>query len=350
MSIDFDIRVRRGNLDIDVCGSIADCQVLAILGPNGAGKSTVLQALSGLTPIDSGAISCGGDRWDDPSQDVLLTPNERPVGMVFQDYLLFDHMTCLDNVAFGLRARGMKRARVHTQATQILGTVDLASYAHKFPRQLSGGEAQRVALARALVVAPELLLLDEPLAALDVTTRRTVRRDLRKYLAQYSGSVILVTHDPIDAYALADRLMIIEDGKVTHSGTVREVITQPRTQYVADLMGTNLIVGSAQGSVLTTGSTRVIMAERIEGDVFAIIRPQAITLIKNQQSLSSARNSWPCTVTDIENFGERSRISLSGELDLIAEITVSAVSSLQLEVGDRVVAVVKATDIEVFAK
>ena len=229
-----------------------------------------------------------------------------------------------------------------------MGLQDLASRA---PRTLSGGQSQRVALARALVTSPPVLLLDEPLAALDVSTRREIRRELRRHLDQYGGSTILVTHDPLDVYTLADRIVIIENGTITQSGTIEEITTRPRTRYVAELVGNNLVIGTARGTTITSeAGVELSVADSWEGPVLATIRPQAVTVSRSSDALTSSRNSWSTRITGFESSGERVRIHLTGPLDLVAEITTRAVDALELQVGDEVTASVKATELEVYER
>ena len=202
-----------GTFRLDVELTTKSGETVAVLGPNGSGKTTLFRCLAGLLPIDGGRIELDGEPLDDPAHDVFVRPERRPVAVVFQDYLLFPNLTALENVAFGLRARGVAKAEARARATAWLERVGLADHAHHRPRALSGGQAQRVALARALATEPRLLLLDEPLAALDAGTRGDVRRDLRRHLATFDGVRLLVTHDPVDAYALADRVVILEAGQ-----------------------------------------------------------------------------------------------------------------------------------------
>ena len=204
-------------------------EIVALLGPNGAGKSTVLRVLAGLTPIDSGCITIDDSVVDDPAADVFVATDARPVGVVFQDYLLFANMTAVENVAFGLRARGIPRAQARAIAAEWLGRMGLADHAGHRPHQLSGGQAQRVALARALATQPRLLLLDEPLSALDAGTRAEVRGDLRRHLATFEGMRLLVTHDPIAA-SYTDTVLFLADGKL--DGEMNE----PTAQRVLDRM------------------------------------------------------------------------------------------------------------------
>lgn len=348
MSLDAHLVLRLGALNLDVQLQVQPGELVALLGPNGAGKSTALRALAGLVPLDAGHITVDGRRLDDPAEDVMVPPERRPIAMVFQDYLLFQHMSVLDNVAFGLRARGSSKAVAETAARQWLQRVDVADHADRRPGTLSGGQAQRVALARALATSPRLLLLDEPLAALDAATRSAVRRDLRQFLGSFEGMRLMVTHDPVDAYALADRVAIIESGRIVQAGTLAQVAAHPRSRYVAELVGVNLITGVVAEGTLTTGSgARVVVADAAPGPAYAIIRPQSVTLSRAAPEGSSARNSWPGTVIDVDRLGDRVRVSLDGAVPLTAEITVAALDDLALRPGDPVTATVKATEIEV---
>jgi molybdate transport system ATP-binding protein len=342
------LAVRLGTLDLDVEFQVQPGEVVALLGPNGAGKSTVLRALAGLAPIDDGRIELDGVVIDEPASGTFTPPERRPVGMVFQDYLLFEHMSVLENVAFGLRARRTPKAQARTEALQWLERVGLADHAPQRPGTLSGGQAQRVALARALATTPRLLLLDEPLAALDVGTRALVRRDLRRLFDGFEGMRLLVTHDPVDAYVLADRVAILEAGRIVQTGTLAEITAHPRSRYVADLVGVNLIAGDVSNGVLTSeNGTRLVVADAAPGASYAVIRPQAVIVSRAAPGGTSARNSWPGTVVDVDLSGDRARLTIDGPLPLTAEITVAALDDLALRPGDHVVATVKATEIEV---
>ena len=345
--------VRRiGTLDLDVELDVRSGELLALLGPNGAGKSTLLRCLAGLDPIDEGVITLDGAVVDDPDADTFVDPEDRSIGFVFQNHLLFEQMTVLENVAFGLRARRVPKVEARRLAGEWLERFGLAEYADQRPRSLSGGQSQRIALARALATDPRLLLLDEPLAALDVGTRATVRRDLRRHLDTFGGMRILVTHDPVDAYALADRVAIIEAGRIVQTGTLAEVTAHPTSRYVADLVGVNLVSGTVVDGVLTTPSgARVVIADAPAGASFATIRPHSISLARastGDGAASSARNAWTGRIADIDRMGGRVRVGIDGPLPLTAEITVEALDALQLHAGDVVVASAKATDIEVY--
>jgi molybdate transport system ATP-binding protein len=349
MSLLATVGVQLGPLDLQVDLAVEQGEVLAILGPNGAGKSTLLRALAGLIPIDSGRIEIDGVVLDDPAANVFVPAERRPIGVVFQDYLLFAHLSAIENVAFGLRARGTTKAVARASARDWLQRVGLHDHASHRPRALSGGQAQRVALARALATDPRLLLLDEPLAALDAGTRGGVRRDLRKHLESFDGMRVLVTHDPVDAYALADRVAILDAGRLVQIGTISEVAAHPRSRYVADLVGTNLVVGNVSGGVLTTADgAHVVVADAQPGRSFAVIRPQGIALSRSAPADSSVRNVWHGVVGDIDRLGDRVRVGVEGSMPLTAEITAAALESMELRPGDQVHAIVKATDIEAY--
>jgi molybdate transport system ATP-binding protein len=349
VSVDAQIKLRLGTLDLEVELEVEPGQLLALLGPNGSGKSTILRCLAGLAPIDDGCIAIDDAVVDQPATGTFVEPEDRSVGVVFQSYLLFEHMSVLENVAYGLRSRKRPKAEARHIAQGWLDRVGLGEYARDRPRALSGGQAQRAALARALATDPRVLLLDEPLAALDAGTRATVRRDLRRHLDTFDGMRILVTHDPVDAYALADRVAILDAGRIVQTGSIADVTARPRSRYVADLVGVNLVTGIVHNGVLTSSAgTSVAIADGIDGPAFVLIRPQAITLTRERPHDSSARNTWPGTIADIDRLGDRVRVRLDGPLALTAEITERALDELHLRPGDAVFATAKATDLECY--
>lgn len=349
MTLAAQMGVQLGTLDLQVEFEVQPGELLALLGPNGAGKSTVLRCLAGLTPIDQGRITVDDLVVDDPRTNTLVEPDQRRIGFVFQDYLLFDHMSVLENVVFGLRARKMAKDDARRIGHEWLERMGLAAYANQRPRTLSGGQAQRTALARALATTPRILLLDEPLAALDAGTRAAVRRDLRHHLETFEGMRLLVTHDPIDAYALADRVAIVDAGRIVQHGTLAEVTAHPRSRYVADLVGVNLVAGEVADGVLTTSTgARVVIADALPGPSFAMIRPHSIALARTPIDGSSTRNTWNGVIAEIDRLGDRARVGVVGQLPLVAEITVAAVDALGLQPGLEISASAKATDIEVY--
>lgn len=347
MSLVADVGVQRGALLLRMSLRVEPGETVAVLGPNGAGKSTLLRCLAGLLPLDEGTIAVDGMVLDDLSNDVLVPPERRPIGVVFQDHLLFPHLTARDNVAFGLRARGVRRVEARTAADGWLDRLGLAACSSARPSELSGGQAQRVALARALATEPRVLLLDEPLAALDASTRVAVRSELRRHLASFDGMRLLVTHDPVDAYALADRVIVLEAGQVVQEGTLSSLAATPRSRFVADLVGVNLVEGVVSDGVLVASSgARVVIADAADGPALAVIRPHSVVVSRRVEE-GSARNRWAATIAGIDQRGDRARLVLEGELPLVAEITVEALEQLGLRPGDEVHAAVKATDIEV---
>lgn len=349
MTLSARIDRRLGSLHLEVEFDVAPGEVLALLGPNGAGKSTVLRCLAGLTALDAGCIVIDDTVVDEPASATFVEPEARPIGVVFQSYLLFEHLSVLENVAFGLRARGVPKAEARRVAHDWIERVGLASYARQRPRALSGGQAQRVALARALATNPRVLLLDEPLAALDASTRSGVRRDLRRHLESFEGMRVLVTHDPVDAYALADRVAVLDGGRIVQTGTLDEVTAHPRSRYVAELVGVNLVSGVVHHGLLTTDrGAEVVVADAADGPSFAVVRTHSITLVRQPSPEASARNAWRCTVADLDRLGDRVRVRLDGPVPLVAEITVAAYDALGLQSGDDVYAAVKATDITVY--
>lgn len=213
------VRRRLGSLDLAVECTVASGTTLAVVGPNGAGKTTLLRIVAGLLALDAGHVRVGGSLWDAPAEGRWLAPEHRSVGFVFQDGALFPHLSVGENVAFGLRCRGVAPARAATVARDWLGRVGLANRFDARPGELSGGQAQRVALARALSYEPDVLLLDEPLSALDAQVRSEMRAVLAEHLGSLPGMRLLVTHDPVDALTLGDRIMVLEDGRVAQQGT-----------------------------------------------------------------------------------------------------------------------------------
>ena len=348
MSLEASVRLTQGPLDLDMELAIGEDEVVALLGPNGAGKTTLLRAVAGLVPFNSGHVSLDGHVLEDAATGRYVPTERRPIGFVFQDYLLFPHLNVLDNVAFGLRSRGMSRGAATEKAVQWLDRVGLKSYAGAKPAELSGGQRQRVALARALAPDPRLLLLDEPLAALDVTTRADVRRDLKRHLASFQGIRLVVTHDPLEAVALADRLIVMEKGHLVQTGTPAEVTERPRSQYVADLVGVNLLRGEADhGSVRIPGGPVVATASAESGEVFAMIHPRAVALHHTRPE-GSPRNVWRGRASNIELMGNRVRVRIDAEVPLVAEVTPSAVKELDLVEGGEVWLSFKATDVGVY--
>ena len=340
---------RGGEFLLDIELSIAPGETVALLGPNGSGKSTAVSALAGLLPLDRGHVVVNGLALDSPETGVFVAPEQRRTGVVFQDYLLFPHLSLVENVAFGLRSHGDHRGDAREQAAAWLQRVGLEGFEHRKPGDLSGGQAQRVALARALITDPDLLLLDEPLAALDVTTRAQLRHAVMDHLNSFVGPSLVITHDPTEAFLLADVIHILEDGRITQVGSPDAIRLQPRTSYIADLAGSNLLSGMAANGEITLASHTLKAADKqIAGAVLATIHPHAISIHRKQPE-GSPRNSWQTDITRIEHYGDRVRLQTGEPLSLTAELTPDAVDQLSLSEGEIVWVSIKATEIAIAA-
>jgi molybdate transport system ATP-binding protein len=340
-----DVNLRLGTLQLEVAMTAGPGAVVALLGPNGAGKTTLLRALAGLQPIEEGQIELDGLVLDSPSTGVFVAAEDREVGYLFQDYLLFPHISVLENVAFGLRSRG-KPQPLQT-ARGWLERMELEAYASGRPAQLSGGQEQRVALARALAPEPRLLLLDEPLAALDASTKVTIRRELKHHLTRFEGITLLVTHDPVDAAALADTVLVIEEGRLVQEGTIPDITARPRSRYVADLVGVNLLRGQAKDGEVKVGGNSIYAADAVDGDVFALVHPRSISLYADRPQ-GSPRNVWRGIATSLDSVGDRVRVRVEGPVTLVAEITNAALADLGLVGGEEVWVSFKASEVDVY--
>jgi molybdate transport system ATP-binding protein len=307
----------------------------------------VVAALAGVIPIDEGHIELDGMVFDDPARSTFVPPAARRVGVVFQDYLLFPHLSVVENVAFGLRSRGVGRARALASARAWLSETGLEGSEDKLPGQLSGGQAQRVALARALATDPALLLLDEPLAALDVSNRASTRRDLAKHLMGFEGPRLLITHDPLEAFLLADEIHVIEGGRITQRGTPDDVRIRPRTPYAADLTGINLFQGEAAGGSVMVGDHVLHVADlEARGDVVVTMSPTSVS-VHRQRPGGSPRNVWETRIDLLEDLGSRVRLRTGGPLPMTVELTKEATEELALVAGSVIWVAVKATEMVV---
>jgi molybdate transport system ATP-binding protein len=332
----FDFSVRRRSFAVELALELGEAP-FALVGPSGAGKTTVLRALAGLVRPDRGTIVLGSDVWFDSERDLELPPERRSVGLVFQDYALFPHMTVADNVAYCARK----------EVDSLLATFGIAHLAKERPATLSGGERQRVALARALARDPQALLLDEPLAALDTHTRGQVRGDLRELLERLGLPTLLVTHDFQDAAALADRVGVgvIVDGHLVQTGTPDELVAAPATPFVADFTGGNLVPGDARATgdglteVLLEDGTRVLSTDPGEGRVGVVVYPWEITVAR-AAPVDSAQNHLQATIATLVPVANRMRVRVG---PLTAEITAASADRLALRPGDVVFASFKAS-------
>jgi molybdate transport system ATP-binding protein len=331
-----------------VAFTVAAGEVVALLGPNGSGKSTILRALMGLLPLAGGRVVLDGTVLEDPAEKVKVAPENRPIGLMFQDYLLFPHLSAVENVAFGLRAKGADKKAARSQASQTLARLGLDGLAEAKPGAMSGGQQQRVAMARALVTDPKLLLLDEPLAALDVSTKTDIRRLLRQVLRQSSAANVLVTHDLLDAVALGDRMVVIQDGTIVQTGTPAEVTARPRSRYVADLVGVNLLHGTADGTVLELdGGGQIVAAARATGPVLAVIAPASVSVFR-QRPEGERENTWPGQISAVDLMGDRVRVRIDGTPAITAEVPPAAVDALKLDDGGELWASVNPAAITIY--
>jgi molybdate transport system ATP-binding protein len=309
-------------------------ETVALVGPSGAGKTSVLRAIAGLARPERGRITCGDHIWLDSEAGVCLPPEERSVGLVFQEYALFPHLDVRRNVAFG----GSENV------DGLLERFRIAHLAAVRPGRLSGGERQRVALARALARDPAVLLLDEPLSALDAHTKATVRGELHELLEQCGLPTILVTHDFEDASTLADRAGVIVDGKLVQLAPPAELVAFPADSFVAGLGGANILRGVARpganglAEVTLAGGERIYSTDEVEGDVTAIIYPWEISIALEPVSESALNHMW-AEITSLVPVANRVRVGMG---PLVAEVTASSVERLQLRVGQRVIASFKA--------
>ncbi len=352
MTLTAQVGVKLDGFSLDVALTIEAGTTSAVVGPNGAGKTTLLNALAGLRPLSSGRIDLDGALLDEPSSATYVPPERRAVGVVFQDNLLFPHLDARDNVAFGLWAHGQRRSAARRLGAEWLDRVGLAGRERARPAELSGGQAQRVALARALATEPRLLLLDEPLAALDATTRNDVRRDLLRHLTAFAGPCLLITHDPVDAAVLADHIVVLDGGRVTQSGPPAEITARPRSRWVAELAGTNLFAGTAgaDGVVTLDGGGSLIAADRLRaGPVFAVVHPRAVSLHRRRPE-GSARNAWRGRIDTVEPVGDRLRVRVDGLPPIVAEVTPGAATDVGLTESTDVWVAVKATEVDVYAE
>ena len=305
---------------LDAALSVAAGETIAVLGPNGAGKSTLLAVLAGLLRPDSGRVELDGRTLVDA--DVWVPPHRRGVSLLAQEALLFPHLSVLDNVAFGPRSAGHSTAESRATALRWLAQVDADEFAERRPGRLSGGQAQRVAVARALASDPRLLLLDEPMAALDVTVVPAMRGMLKRVLAERTA--IIVTHDVIDAYTLADRVVVLEAGRIVDAGPTREVLSRPRTPFAAALVGLNLLVGESTATGLRVAGRSIVASAPLSAGLAA-----AATVPPALVSVGQGQNAIEGVVESVETRGDVVRIHVAG---LAADV---APDRLDLFPGDR---------------
>lgn len=337
---------------LEVTLDIPAGQCLALVGPTGCGKTTTLRLIAGLEQPDSGHLTLGDQVLLDTEHRVNLSPQQRHVGFVFQDYALFPHLSVLSNVMYGGRARVRGKQAALDLAREALRKVQLEGVENLHPGQLSGGQQQRVALARALASEARLLLMDEPLSALDAVTRRQVRGELRALIATLGVPTICVTHDVADAVTLGDVIGVMREGHIVQLGTRRQLLSQPRDAFVAEFLGINLLTGQARlrddevAEVQCGGHTFYTLSQ-IAGDVLITCHPSDIAL-SLQPPESSAMNVLRARVTSISHLGGRTRVTVENGVSLIAELTHLSEERLGLEMGMEVYASFKASALRAY--
>jgi len=348
---------RRGEfaLDVDLAAEAGATTVL--IGESGAGKTTILRLLAGLDRPACGVVTVDGHAWLDTDRGLLLPPWRREVGYVPQDYALFPHLSAEENVAFGLDARRLPPAARRERVRDALARAGVPGLGARRPHQLSGGEQQRVALARALAPMPRLLLLDEPLAALDPRTRRGVRTELRELLGRLPCITIYVTHSPLEALLFGDCIVVLDRGRVSQAGPRDELLRYPRSPFVAELMGTNLFMGhrgpagaADVGAVRTAEGEIAVSEQPGRGEVFLTVSPREITLFPEHPE-GSAQNVFRGPIIELvpePPAGERVRVVLGTRPMLVAEVTREAVTALALREGLEVFATFKATGVTLY--
>jgi molybdate transport system ATP-binding protein len=342
-----DARLRRGALELELSLTLAG-GCLALAGPSGAGKTTTLRVIAGLERPDAGSVHFGGETWCDVGAGVDLAPERRRCGYVFQEYALFPHLRAWENVAFALRDGSRASRRERAQA--LLERFDLGDRAGARPRELSGGERQRVALARALALEPRVLLLDEPLAALDPQTRRSATRTLHAALQDAGVPAIVVTHDFLEAALLADEIAVLDHGRIVQRGSAAQLAAAPESPFVADFSGANVLLGVAvHGPVGLTelrlmGGGTLVSSDTADGPAAACVFPWEITLEPvGAAATGSAQNRIEARVGTVTPLGNRVRVGLEASQPLTAEVTAAAAEALGLAPGLPVAATFKAT-------
>lgn len=356
--LDAAVVVRRSEFTLDIAVTVAPGEVVALLGPNGAGKSTFLAVVAGLLRPSSGHVRVGGATVTDTARRVHVPPHRRGVGLLAQQPLLFPHLTALANVAFGPRAQGVRRRVAEDRARELLAAVGAAELADHRPEQMSGGQQQRVALARALAARPRLLLLDEPLSALDVDATPAMRALLSRTIRQAGQTALLVTHSALDALVLADRVVVLDAGRIVEEGPTREVLARPRSPFTARIAGLNLVTGVVEAGGLRTPDDRHITG-RVEGELVdgepavAVFPPGAVAVFAHRPD-GSPRNVVPVRLVTVEPRGDLVRlravpVSADGGWvgGLAADVTPAAMAELGAEPGTQLWFAVKATEVAI---
>lgn len=370
----FSVQAAVAAREFDVALTVGPAETVAVMGPNGAGKSTLLNVIAGLLHADSGKAELDGRVLFDlaAGRGSWTAPHRRGTALLAQEPLLFPHLSVLENVAFGPRSSGAPKQLARESALRWLAEVDATELQSRRPAELSGGQAQRVAVARALATDPGLLLLDEPMAALDIHAAPLLRRLLKRVLADRRA--IIITHDVLDALMLADRVVILENGRISEQGPTREVLQRPKSRFAAGLAGLNFVTGRITAHGLQTGEVQA--GEVQSGDVHstdvqssrlalygqhddlpgplpagqpgvAVFPPSAVSVFLTEAH-GSPRNSIAVTITDLEPHGDRIRVRAGEGGHLSADVTPEAAADLGLAPGMQVYFVIKAGAVAIY--
>lgn len=351
-----EIKKQLRDFELDIRFELGN-ETLVIVGHSGCGKSTTLNALAGLITPDQGKIQAGGTTYFDRKLNIDISPEDRGIGFLFQNYALFPHLNVHENVAYGLVARKVSKREQLSRVEVTLHSLQITHLRESMPSELSGGEQQRVALARAIILKPTLLLLDEPLSALDVTTHARVRSELKKTLSELKIPTIIVTHDYEDAISLGERILVMDKGLVIQEGTAEELLTKPRSSFVADFSGTNYFAAHAVETnelflhlQLSKSNERIISTSSFrgigKGELHFMVYPWDIQLFKKNELDSvmalnggaTNTNIIAGSILNIVSYGNRARIELEGSLALTVELMSDRLKELDLTEGESVYA------------
>ena len=350
-------RFRGGpEIRIEFCQSTQDNSVTALFGPSGCGKTTLLRCLAGLTQPEEGTITFNDQIWFSAEKGIACSPQQRDIGFLFQDYALFPHLSVSDNIAFGIQNEPRERRR--SRIDEMLELFNLQGLDRRLPRELSGGQQQRVALARTVARRPKLLLLDEPLSALDSLLREQLRNELRRILTALGTPTIIVTHDRVEAIALANRVALMDAGMIAQMGSVQDVFTRPKNVSLARLVGVETVVSgeilnTREGlSLVEVGAAQLLAVApaNFPRHVYVCIKAEDVALQRGEPTSSSVRNHLPATITGITPEGPLVRVTLNCGFELTSLITRPAFEELHLEVGDSIAAMLKAPAIHLIQR
>ena len=331
----------------DINLQVEDGEYFVILGPSGSGKTMLLELIAGMWPLDSGKI------YMDNQDITMLPPEKRGIGFVYQNYMLFPHKTVFENIAFGLKVRKVAKKEIKIRVEDMMNLLRISHLADRLPRTLSGGEQQRTALARALIIYTKILLMDEPLSALDRKTRDELIQELKEIHRKFDVTLVHVTHNFDEALMLADRIAIMRNGEISQVGTSTEIFRHPADKFVADFVGAeNIIEGIAKNggtklTVIDTGNISIYSTEKKEGHVHITVRPEDI-ILSAQKVETSARNVFKGQIKEIVDTGALIKLTIDVGDPLIVFLTRQSFLDMELNIGKSVWTYFKATAVHVF--